>query len=143
MQLIVREPIDIRKITPQDTWQLRHEVMWPEKPISYVQLEEDEQGLHFGVFDGTRIVSVISLFIDGDDAQFRKFATRADMQGKGYGTALLQYLVNEARTYAIRRLWCNARTSKSFFYERAGFYKTDKTFEKDGMDYVVMEQLLM
>ncbi len=143
MQLIVREPIDIREISPQDTWQLRHEVMWPEKPISYVQLEEDEQGLHFGVFDGTRIVSGDLFIYRWRRCAVQKICDACRYAGKGYGTALLQYLVNEARTYAIRRLWCNARTSKSFFYERAGFYKTDKTFEKDGMDYVVMEQLLM
>lgn len=117
--------------------------MWPDKPIDYVQLAEDERGLHFGIYEGNQLVSVISLFVDGDEGQFRKFATRTDLQGKGYGTALLRYLINEARICAIRRLWCNARTSKSTFYEKAGFSKTNKTFEKDGMAYVVMEKLLI
>jgi GNAT superfamily N-acetyltransferase len=133
--------MNIREISAADTWDTRHEVMWPDKPFDYVQLAEDEQGRHFGVYEGDRIVSVISLFIDGDQAQFRKFATQTDVQGKGYGTALLNYLVDEAGASAIRRLWCNARTSKAAFYEKAGFRKTDKAFKKDGMDYVVMERL--
>lgn len=135
--------MDIRKIAAEDTWTIRRQVMWPNKPIGYVQLAEDEQGLHFGVYEQNQLVSVVSLFIDSDEAQFRKFATRTNLQGKGYGTALLQFLVNEARLLDIRRLWCNARTSKSSFYEKAGFHKTDKTFEKDSMAYVVMEKLLV
>jgi len=130
----------IREIHAEDTWAIRHQVMWPDKPLDYVKLAEDAHGRHFGAYDGHRLVSVISLFIDGDEAQFRKFATQADMQGKGYGTALLRYVVAEARVSAIRRLWCNARTSRAAFYERAGFQKTDKTFGKDGMDYVIMER---
>lgn len=133
--------MEIRQITAKDTWAIRHQVMWPDKPFDYVKLEEDEQGLHFGVYDGNELVSVISLFMDGDEAQFRKFATRTEVQGRGYGTALLRHLASEARIYAIRRLWCNARTAKAAFYEKAGFHKTDKTFKKDGMDYVVMEKL--
>jgi GNAT superfamily N-acetyltransferase len=133
----------IQKITSQDTWPIRHAVMWPDKPIDHVRLPDDEQGLHFGCYDHGRLVSVISLFITGDEAQFRKFATCADFQGKGYGTALLQHIVNEAGLYGIRRLWCNARVSKSSFYERAGFRYTGNTFEKDGIAYVVMEQLLV
>jgi len=135
--------MDIRKITAQDTWPIRHQVMWPDMPVEYVKLPDDARGLHFGIYEEDQLVSVISLFVEGDEAQFRKFATLVGSQGKGYGTALLRYLVNEARVYPIRRLWCNARTSKSSYYERAGFYKTNKTFEKDGMDYVMMEMLLV
>ena len=130
----------IREIHAEDTWTIRHQVMWPDKPLDYVKLAEDEHGRHFGAYDGDRLVSIVSLFIDGDVAQFRKFATQADMQGKGYGTALLRYLVAEASASAVRKLWCNARTSKAAFYERAGFKKTDKTFDKDGVGYVVMER---
>jgi GNAT superfamily N-acetyltransferase len=130
----------IREISAEDTWTIRHQVMWPDKPLDYVKLAEDAHGRHFGVYNGHRLVSVVSLFIDGHEAQFRKFATQADMQGKGYGTALLRHLVAEAGALAIRRLWCNARTAKAAFYERAGFQKTGKTFNKDGMDYVVMER---
>ncbi|HEY8968829.1 MAG TPA: GNAT family N-acetyltransferase [Puia sp.] len=130
----------IREISAEDTWAIRHEVMWPHKPLDYVKLAEDVYGRHFGAYAGDRLVSVISLFIDGDVGQFRKFATHADMQGKGYGTALLRHLVAEARASAIRKLWCNARTSKAAFYERAGFQKTDKTSDQDGMEYVIMER---
>lgn len=134
--------MNIREITAADTWTIRHQVMWPDKPMGYVQLAEDEQGRHFGVYEGDRLVSIISLFIEGDEAQFRKFATHTDVQGKGYGSALLRYLVDEARKYGVQKLWCNARTEKAAFYEKAGFHKTDKTFIKDGQDYVIMARLL-
>ena len=34
--------IHIRRITPQDTVELRHTVLWPDKPVSYVLLPEDD-----------------------------------------------------------------------------------------------------
>ena len=88
------------------------------------------------------LVSVISLFIDGDDAQFRKFATLADQQGKGLGSALLEHLIKEAQSRGVRRLWCNARVDKTGFYERFGMTTTDHTFSKGGIDYVIMEVFL-
>ncbi|KAK8117591.1 GCN5-related N-acetyltransferase [Apiospora kogelbergensis] len=40
----------IRAITPSETHDLRHSVLWPDKPLSYIQLDEDDEGHHFAVF---------------------------------------------------------------------------------------------
>jgi len=40
----------IRAVTPSETHDLRHRVLWPDKPLSYIQLDEDDQGHHFAVF---------------------------------------------------------------------------------------------
>lgn len=133
--------ITIHPILPSQTWPLRHKVMWPDKPIDYVKLPEDEQGLHFGLFVENQLVSVISLFITGTEAQFRKFATDTAEQGKGYGTQLLAHLIKEAQMAGVKRLWCNARMDKVAYYERFGMQKTKQTFGKGGIDYVIMEQI--
>lgn len=113
--------------------------MWPEKDINYVQLPEDDQGQHFGLYLSGELVSVVSLFAAGQRAQFRKFATLPQYQGKGYGSRLLQYLIREAATQGITQLWCNARQEKALFYRRFGLQETNHTFMKDGKSYVVME----
>ena len=135
--------MQIEQITYQLTWKIRHEVMWPEESPEFVRLAEDPDGMHYGVFDQNRLCTVVSVFISGDTAQFRKLATRAEFQGRGYATALLQYVFNELPIYGISQVWCNARVEKVSFYQRLGMTLTDQTFSKKGKDYVVMEKELV
>lgn len=65
---------------------LRHEVMWPDEDFDYIKLKDDDAGIHFGLFKENMLISVVSLFVDKDEAQFRKFATLKSEQGKGYGS---------------------------------------------------------
>ncbi|WP_200975178.1 GNAT family N-acetyltransferase [Echinicola sp. 20G] len=132
--------IEILPITPEDTWDLRHRVMWPDRPIDYVKLEEDQNGLHFGLKAEGHLVSIISVFIDSGKAQFRKFATDAAQQGKGYGSQLLQFVIRDLLDKGVTSIWCNAREEKTGFYEKFGLKKTNKTFVKGGIDYVIMEK---
>ena len=77
--------VTIRTIPASATHALRHAVLWPHKPPSYVQLPEDEAGLHFGAFvsaspspststssepnpDDLELVSIISLFISSSSS---------------------------------------------------------------------------
>lgn len=131
--------MQIREVTAADTWPLRHRVMWPDRDLAYVQLTYDEQGIHFGLFVNGELVSVISLFINGKTAQFRKFATATSQQGKGYGSALMKHLITESRNKGVHRLWCNARKDKCAYYERFGFTQTNDVFSRGGIDYVIVE----
>lgn len=132
----------VKQISPNDTWPIRHKVMWPNKPIEYVKLPNDDKGQHFGLFSQDKLIAVISLFINGNKAQFRKFATLHEEQGKGYGTVLLQFIIKTATELSLAVLWCNARADKTYFYEKFGMHKADKQFTKGGIDYVIMEQQL-
>lgn len=116
--------------------------MWPDKPLDYVKLDNDEEGYHYGLFLGDRLVSVVSLFIEGDEGQFRKFATDLDEQGKGYGSELLHFLFNKTEEENVKRIWCNARKDKAGFYEKFGMQTTDNEFTKGGIDYVIMEKIM-
>nr|WP_232381184.1 GNAT family N-acetyltransferase [Paenibacillus tianjinensis] len=129
----------ITLIHKEAAWQLRHEVMWPERELDYVKLEDDDAGAHYGLFEGEQMISVVSLFIDGSEAQFRKFATLESMQGKGYGSKLLHHVLNEAASSGVKRVYCNARSHKASFYQKFGLAVTDRTFTKGGKDYVIME----
>ena len=115
--------------------------MWPDHPIDYVKLTNDADGTHFGLFQNEKLVSVVSLFVDQHEAQFRKFATLADYQGHGIGTRLLKHVFDEALRLKLKRIWCNARVDKRGFYHRFGMTETDQTFTKGGIDYVVMERV--
>jgi len=132
----------IREISAADTWPIRHQVMWPNQPFTYIQLPNDENGLHYGLSVDEELISVVSLFIQEDSGQFRKFATLAKYQGKGYGSQLLDYIMHVAKNIGLSKIWCNARTTKTAYYEKFGLKKTTKQFSKKGIDYVVMEKQL-
>lgn len=140
--------VKITQIAPEDTWHLRHSVMWPDKPASYVKLEEDKQGTHYGLWQGEELIGVVSLFYENGKAQFRKLAVKVSEQGKGYGSKLLAHLMQEvtylntSQNQNIESIWCNARSDKTTFYKKFGMLETEKTFNKGGIDYVIMEKEL-
>lgn len=131
--------LEIKKIEASETWPLRHKVMWPSKPLEFVVLPNDDLGIHYGLFEKDILVSVISLFVDGQEAQFRKFATDDYFQGRGYGSKLLTHLIEEAKKLKIKHLKCSARMTAIEFYERFGMKVTSDIVRKDGKDYVMME----
>lgn len=131
--------MNIKRIEASETWQIRHEVMWPDQPFEFVQLETDNSGFHFGVFEDHKLVSIISCFIEGREMQFRKLATLTEYQGKGIASHLLEYILQFAEERDLEKVWCNARTNKRSFYEKFEMKDTYKTFTKAGQEFTVME----
>ena len=121
---------------------MRQAVMYPQESLDFVKLEDDEAGLHLGVYEAGELVSVISLFEKAGQAQFRKFATRTDQQGKGYGSALLQYVMDYAKQQGNKVIWCNARTTATAIYTRFGMQAVGSTWQKYGLEFIKMEKQL-
>ncbi len=128
----------IEQITYQLTWHVRQQVMWPDKPLDFVILPEDESGVHFAVWENRQIVSVVSLFINGKSAQFRKLCTLPEKQGKGYASALIGYIIQHLNHEEVEILWCNARIEKIRFYQKLKMQPSNNLFEKHGQHYTVM-----
>lgn len=133
-------PYQIKKIDATVTLPIRHKVMWPDMPLEYVKLPNDEKGSHYGLFVAEKLIAVISLFVEGDSVQFRKFATVSEFQGKGFGSKLLAYIITIVKKEKHKRIWCNARVDKVGFYHQFGFKETKTHFTKGGIAYVVMER---
>lgn len=132
---------NITEIAHEETINIRHQVMWPDQPVDYVKLPNDDHGQHYGLFIEDHLVSVISLFILNQEVQFRKFATLNEHQGKGYGSLLLKHIMDIAAKQNLRKIWCNARVDKSGYYSKFSMKQTAQIFEKGGIDYVIMERL--
>lgn len=130
----------IRRIDVKDVWPIRHRVMWPEQPLTFVQLKEDDIGEHFGLFDEDQLKTVASIFSKGSEFQFRKLATEISAQGNGYGSAMIEFLIEEVKRQGATKIWCNARVDKTGLYRRFGLFETKDTFVKGGIDFVIMER---
>ncbi|GAB3495123.1 GNAT family N-acetyltransferase [Spirosoma knui] len=127
--------ITIQSISPEQTYPLRHAVLWPDKPLEYVKVDNDAEGQHFGAFQHEDLVAVISLFVDGQTARFRKFATRPDCQRQGIGTMLLTRVIAEAQQAGATQLWCDARLDAADFYRRFGMEAVSEVFYKGLVPY--------
>ncbi len=132
--------ISIKTIEAEQTWPIRHEVMWPDQPFDFIQLDLDSEATHFGLFLQEELVSILSLFPQGEKAQFRKFATLVAHQGKGYGTLLLKHTIQYTHEQGFQELWCNARVDKTAYYERFGLYPTGETYHKRGIDFAILSR---
>ncbi|PEJ57147.1 GNAT family N-acetyltransferase [Bacillus sp. AFS002410] len=132
----------IKQVDKEEVWEIRHKVMWPDKPFDYIKLNDDDLGMHFGLFKESTLISVISLFISNNECQFRKFATLSQEQGKGYGSTLLDYVLKEVNNNGVKKIWCNARINKANFYKKFALQETNASFIKDGKQYVIMEKYI-
>jgi len=136
-------PLAIRPIEAAATYALRHAVLWPDQPAAYVHLPDDAAGQHFGAFVGNELVSVISLFISGEEARFRKFATAPAWQGRGIGGQLLAHTIAAATARGATSLWCDARASALAFYQRFGLGPEGPPFAKGAIPYQRLRRPLL
>ncbi|RIV20022.1 GNAT family N-acetyltransferase [Fibrisoma montanum] len=127
--------LTIQPISPEQTYPLRHAVLWPDKPLAYVKVDNDAEGYHYGAFLHDELVAVISLFVNDHDARFRKFATNPSRQRQGIGTQLLHHVIAEARRLGATTLWCDARLDAADFYRRFGMHTDGALFYKGTIPY--------
>lgn len=137
-----KSEISIEQIRPELTWRLRQRILYPAQRLYEMEMDEDNEGLHFAAFKNNAIVGVVSLFQKGDDFQFRKFAVDESVQGMGIGGQLLNHITNFAVTNGGKRLWCNARLSAIAFYIKANFNQSGRLFSKHGFDYEILEKVI-
>jgi len=131
--------IQIEQIRYELTWKIRHEVMYPDQPFDMIKLPNDPNGIHFGLYAGAWLTAVVSLFEHGNVYQFRKFATIVKEQGKGYGSQLLEYMIDFCKARGAEKLWCNARMSAAHFYSKFGLVPVGETFMQYDIEFVRME----
>jgi phosphoribosylformimino-5-aminoimidazole carboxamide ribotide isomerase len=131
--------VQIKRISTEDTLQLRRDVLYPDASLTFVRVPHDEDGLHFGLFEGEQMVGVVSLFVEKYGAQFRKLAIHPACQGKRYGSLLMHHLEQWCRKEHISLLWCNARDSAEGFYLKRGFAYAGAPFIKDNIVFRKME----
>lgn len=129
----------VEQIFPALTWRIRQLAMYPDKEITDMELTEDWDGMHFGLYHQHELTGVVSLFTNGDTAQFRKMAVLPSDQGKGFGLQLLQYLIDDCRERGIKSLWCSARVSAIGFYKKFGFATVGEPYERNQIAYIKME----
>lgn len=135
--------LSIEQITPYLTWRVRRDVLYQGKYIHDMEMDEDNDGYHFGAFKDNELVAVVSLFAKEHNWQFRKLAVIDKVQNQGVGTELLKYITGFVEQENGKRLWCNARLSAVGFYNKLGFSTAGEVFHKNDIDFIVMQKELI
>jgi len=136
---INEELMDIRTIKWHETMPIRHEVLWPNKPLIFCKVDGDEHAQHYGIYLAEKLVSVASVYMEGRIARLRKFATLVEFQGCGLGSALITHIVEQLEKVGAESFWCDARKTAVGFYKKFGMEKQGAEFNKSGILYFKME----
>ena len=123
--------LTIKRVAPEATVGVREAVLWPGRP-DMCRLAEDAQGLHLAATLGDdQVIGVVSLFVDGAEARFRKFAVLEAHRGAGVGSRLLQAAEAEAASAGAAHINCDARAdTAAAYYEKRGYAAAGPPFAK-------------
>ncbi len=130
--------MEIRKIAWQDTLDIRHKVLWPDKPKEFCMVDGDETANHYGILSENQIVGVASTYRNKDKVRLRKFAVDTKLQNTGYGSEMLRRIIELEKQNAGGIFWCDARETAIGFYKRFGLQVEGDAFIKSGKRYFKM-----
>ena len=131
-------PLEVRLIAPEDTWEIRAAVLWPEKtpgPDCELPSDRSEGAFHVGAFSAGTLVSVGSFseqshpdLASGLAYRLRAMGTSGSGRGLGAGTAVVERALSELQRRNAAFLWCDARHAAVGFYARIGFEITGPSY---------------
>lgn len=134
--------ISILFVPVEETLDLRNRVLRESKGYQYCQFDCDDQPdtFHLGLRDEQGVIRCVATSyphvkegFSGIGYQLRGMATDPTCQGKGYGKALVGYLIEHLVSLRADYLWCNARQAAFGFYEGMGFEFISPLFEVPGI----------
>ncbi|TNE73671.1 GNAT family N-acetyltransferase [bacterium] len=143
--------LKFRLATLDEVIPLRHEILRKGRPVETAFFPEDKESetRHFGLFDESGVIACCLTIIpknykENDAWQLRGMATRADLQGNGVGSQLVEKAIDfmqEVQSKSI--IWCNAREAACRFYEKLGWKIDSEKFDIDpiGPHYKMLKVL--
>jgi GNAT superfamily N-acetyltransferase len=140
--------VTVRPIRPEETHVLRQRILRAHQALAEMEYpgDRDAQTVHFGAFDGERLVGIASIYHEAwkDDPQpgdwrLRGMAVDEAARGGGVGAKLLEACARHIADHGGKRLWCNARTPACAFYERFGLSRRGPIWDEGAIGpHVVM-----
>ncbi|RMB56100.1 GNAT family N-acetyltransferase [Dokdonia sinensis] len=142
---------DLKNITAEDTWPVRHPVLRAGRPLEdvYMEADEKESTFHLGIYFKDQIVGVASFMKDhnpifkGVQSRLRGMAVLPEYRKRGLAAMLLKRGEEILRSKGQDVLWFNARIAAVNFYKEQGYTTFGSEFDipKVGPHYVMKKQL--
>ncbi|HUE26370.1 MAG TPA: GNAT family N-acetyltransferase [Solirubrobacteraceae bacterium] len=123
----------VRPVRVEQTRALRQAVLRPFMTIGEMDESEPPDAFAVGAFDDDdELVAVGLIGPEGDPGawRIRGMAAAPAVRGRGAGTAVLDALLEHARSQGAASVWANVRIPARRLYERAGFRPISDEFEE-------------
>jgi len=134
--------VKIVTINWQQALPIRHQVLWPEQSEEFCRVNGDQSARHFGVVIDKKLVCVASIYEHGESVRLRKFATLADYQGQGIGSAMLRHILTELRSGEFKVFYCDAREAATAIYQKIGMQRQGQRFYKEHVAFYKMSMAI-
>ncbi|WP_240665654.1 GNAT family N-acetyltransferase [Lutibacter sp. HS1-25] len=128
--------IQIKKISAEETYPIRLEVLRKNIPLPYqFDGDFDNDTFHLGAFKNEQLIAVSSYMktsnnlFKGNQFQLRGMATLEAFQGLGAGKLMMETAFEILVNLKIDCLWCNARTNAVPFYKKLGMAIKGNSFD--------------
>jgi N-acetylglutamate synthase-like GNAT family acetyltransferase len=90
--------------------------------FSKEELEAEKENMLIAAFEDDDILGCCMLVEkDSDTARLRQMAVLNNLQGKGVGSAILQFAENLARDRGYKKIMMHARKNTAEFFEKCGY----------------------
>lgn len=129
----------IKFINADQTLPLRNKVLRKHLSLEQCRLATDAAGFHLGYFLEDQLVSIATFFEEdypemGEGGyRLRGMATEPEQVGKGYGSAVIKFAIDELKKRGAAYIWCNARSSALGFYRKLNFQILSEEYEVSGI----------
>lgn len=134
--------MDVRFITPEQTWSLRHRVLRPHQTLAECDYagDRDPRNFHLGTFIEEVLVSIGTFHAEANAMlpatkpyRLRGMATDPELRSRGSGSALVSFGVQHLRSTGGDLLWFHARSGAIGFYRKLGFDLHGDVFNVPGL----------
>ena len=130
---------NIRSITAEETYPLRHRVLRPNQTVAdcMFPLDKAPDTRHVGYFLNGELLGVGTIFREAQDGstdknvwRIRGMAVSTHIQGRGIGGKILSALITYAASQGLPgEVWCKGRVTAENFYKRFGFIQDGDIFD--------------
>ena len=106
--------------------------------------DEDATGIHFALFDHTKICAIARLdSVDETSCQVRFVAVETQLQGSGYGKQIMNEVENKGRLLGKQKMVLHARDYAVVFYSKLGYQLIEPSYKLFGtLQHFLMEKQL-
>lgn len=140
--------IEIREITTEETYPIRHTILRPHQPFENCKYETDylDTSFHMGAFYDGKLVSIASFCEEihpelnsGKQYRLRAMATLPEFRKQNIGSSIVNDAESKLRKKNIDYLWCKGRTEVQSYYKKLGFVPFGEVFNYPGLGpHIVM-----
>lgn len=140
-------------ITTPDSWeydavtQLRYRLFLQEHDVPVEKIlnaDKEEHSILITLARGEQIIGCGRLTSLGEEGQISHMAVDVPWQRTGYGSVIMNLLLEKARGIDLKKLSLNARITARNFYQKFGFTPVEDIFPSvlTGLPHVRMEKVL-